>query len=149
MKLSRRDQIPLYGSRNLVCSGIPMSDQETPPTETDSAKTNAGLPFQDQVIRLSSEEIASLLPRLRGWELHPNGKRIVRRCRTRDFASAMALLARIGHLAEGVGHHPDLHLESYCHVRIELWTHAVEGLTHLDFQLAAKIDELLVNVTDP
>mgnify|MGYP003341152307 CR=1 FL=1 len=39
-------------------------------------------------------------------------------------------------------HHPDLHLESYRKVWIEIWTHAVGGLTENDFILAAKIDAL-------
>ena len=34
------------------------------------------------------------------------------------------------------GNHPDLHLTDYRDVRIELWTHAVGGLTENDFIVA-------------
>ena len=45
-------------------------------------------------------------------------------------------------LAEAEGHHPDLHLSGYRNVVLELYTHAVGGLTENDFILAAKIDVL-------
>ena len=45
-------------------------------------------------------------------------------------------------MAEADQHHPDLHLEEYRKVWIELWTHAIGGLSENDFILAAKIDEL-------
>jgi 4a-hydroxytetrahydrobiopterin dehydratase len=45
-------------------------------------------------------------------------------------------------IAESEGHHPDLHLQEYQNVWIELWTHAIGGLSENDFILAAKIDQL-------
>ena len=59
-----------------------------------------------------------------------------------DFAQALAFTNRIGAIAEEEGHHPDLHLR-WGAVRVELWTHAVNGLTRSDFVLAAKIDRAL------
>ena len=47
-----------------------------------------------------------------------------------------------GGLAEEEGHHPDLHLVGYRNVAIELWTHAIGGLSENDFITAAKIDLL-------
>jgi len=41
-----------------------------------------------------------------------------------------------------LGHHPDFHLERYRHLRIEIWTHSLGGLTERDFSLAAQIDAL-------
>ena len=49
-------------------------------------------------------------------------------------------------LAEEDGHHPDIHLEGYRRVWIELWTHAIGGLSENDFILAAKIDQLPIGV---
>ena len=40
------------------------------------------------------------------------------------------------------GHHPDLHIESWNRLRVEIWTHARKGLTENDFILASKIDAL-------
>jgi 4a-hydroxytetrahydrobiopterin dehydratase len=53
---------------------------------------------------------------------------------------------RVGDLAEAEGHHPDLHLSGYRNVVLELYTHAVGGLTENDFILAAKIDQLPVEL---
>jgi 4a-hydroxytetrahydrobiopterin dehydratase len=50
----------------------------------------------------------------------------------------------VAKVAEQDGHHPDLHLEGYRNVWIELWTHAIGGLSENDFILAAKIDQLPV-----
>ena len=48
---------------------------------------------------------------------------------------------KVAALAEQEGHHPDLHLEGYRQVAIELWTHAIGGLSENDFILAAKISQ--------
>jgi 4a-hydroxytetrahydrobiopterin dehydratase len=59
-----------------------------------------------------------------------------------DFAEALGFTNRIGAVAEEEGHHPDIHLR-WGAVRVEIWTHAVNGLTRSDFVLAAKIDRVL------
>ncbi len=58
-----------------------------------------------------------------------------------DFRTALDFTVKVGKLAEQQGHHPDLHL-SWGEVRVEIWTHKIEGLTESDFVLAAKIEEL-------
>jgi len=58
-----------------------------------------------------------------------------------DFASGLALVNRIGAIAEEEGHHPDLYL-AWGKVRVDLWTHKIDGLVLADFVLAAKIEEL-------
>ena len=55
---------------------------------------------------------------------------------------ALAAVNRIGALAEEQGHHPNLYL-AWGHVRVEIWTHKINGLTESDFILAAKIDEVV------
>jgi 4a-hydroxytetrahydrobiopterin dehydratase len=58
-----------------------------------------------------------------------------------DFAQAMAFTNRVGALAEEQGHHPDIHL-AWGKVKLQIWTHKIDGLTRSDFVLAAKVDEL-------
>lgn len=58
-----------------------------------------------------------------------------------DFVSALAFVDRVGELAEEQGHHPDIYL-TWGEVRVQIWTHKIDGLTESDFVLAAKIEEL-------
>jgi len=74
------------------------------------------------------------------WTL--DGSRIRRDFRPRDFRRALAWVNRVGMLAEEEQHHPDIHLTGWNRVRLELWTHAIDGLHANDFVLASKIDAL-------
>jgi 4a-hydroxytetrahydrobiopterin dehydratase len=94
------------------------------------------------VPKLSSEEVAHYLAALPGWALTHSSERIAREWDMKDFAAALRFFADVGRVAEEEGHHPDLHLTGYRHVTIEIYTHAVGGLTENDFILAAKIDRL-------
>jgi 4a-hydroxytetrahydrobiopterin dehydratase len=59
-----------------------------------------------------------------------------------DFEQALSFTNAVGAIAEREGHHPDIHL-AWGKVRIEIWTHKINGLTRSDFILAAKIDQIL------
>ncbi|MBI2805565.1 MAG: 4a-hydroxytetrahydrobiopterin dehydratase [Planctomycetes bacterium] len=93
---------------------------------------------------LSADEVKRLLPAVPAWSLTADDKRIRREWRVRDFVTALEFFQRVGQIAEEEDHHPDLHLVGYRNVAIEIWTHAVGGLTENDFILAAKIDQLPV-----
>jgi|SRR5687767_15222401 len=58
-----------------------------------------------------------------------------------DFQTALDFTVRVGAVAEEAGHHPDIYL-SWGKVRIEIWTHKIDGLSEGDFVLAAKIEKL-------
>jgi len=88
----------------------------------------------------AAEQWAGLLPQ---WRLIDDARRIERQWTAPDFAAAVAMIVAIGMRAEQADHHPDIHLERYRRLRIELTTHAVGGLTENDFILAAQIEELL------
>ena len=49
----------------------------------------------------------------------------------------------VGHLAEAAWHHPDLTI-SYAFVNVKIMNHAAKGITDKDFELAAKIEEVLM-----
>jgi 4a-hydroxytetrahydrobiopterin dehydratase len=80
------------------------------------------------------------------WQLAEDGKQITKEWLVTNFAAGITFLDKVAQLAEQEGHHPDLHLEGYRHVRINLSTHAVDGLSDNDFILAAKIDRLPVEL---
>lgn len=74
------------------------------------------------------------------WQVK-EGKKIVREFKFINFVHALAFVNRISELAENEGHHPDLHV-GYGYCTVELWTHAIRGLSENDFIVASKIDEL-------
>ena len=89
---------------------------------------------------LSEEEFGPLLSEVNGWQV-VDQKKIVKSYQLSNFAEALELTNKIGQLAEEEGHHPDILLR-WGAVKIELWTHKVDGLTEADFVLAAKIDKI-------
>ena len=58
----------------------------------------------------------------------------------------MKFFNAVAEIAEADGHHPDLHIVGYRNVSIEIWTHAIGGLSENDFILAAKIDQLPIEL---
>src|SRR4029079_4201386 len=97
-------------------------------------------PCEGGVPPLSADELANLLKEVPAWRLTSDGKRLRREWLFKDFLTGLEFFNRIAEVAEAEDHHPDLHLVGYRNVAIELWTHAVGGLTENDFILAAKID---------
>jgi 4a-hydroxytetrahydrobiopterin dehydratase len=61
--------------------------------------------------------------------------------KTKDFASALALVNEIGKLAEEANHHPDLEF-GWGYLRIKLTSHDKDAVTERDRKLAAAIDHL-------
>ena len=103
-------------------------------------------PCEGGIAKYTPAEAAAQLETLSDWQLSENGLRIKKHWQVRDFAAGIDFFRRVAKVAEEEGHHPDLHLEGYRHVWIELWTHALGGLSENDFILAAKIDRLPVQV---
>ena len=58
-----------------------------------------------------------------------------------NFKHTMDFVNKVADLAEKEGHHPVMHVY-YGKVVIELWTHAINGLSENDFIMASKIDKL-------
>ena len=58
-----------------------------------------------------------------------------------DFRDALEFTYEIGELAEAEWHHPDIHLQ-WGEVRVEMWTHKIDGLHKTDFVMAARMDRI-------
>ncbi len=97
-------------------------------------------PCEGGVPPLDQARIDDLLTQVAGWHIEQEF-RLTKAFKFPDFVTALAVVNRIGEIAEEQGHHPDLHL-SWGSVRVEIWTHKIDGLTESDFILAAKIDEV-------
>jgi len=104
------------------------------------------VPCEGGVPRLSPAEVEAHVGGLPGWRLTDDGQRIYKDWIVRNFMAGIEFFEKVAELAEREGHHPDLHLVGYRNVRIELWTHAIGGLSENDFILAAKIDRLSVRL---
>lgn len=104
------------------------------------------LPCEGGVPPVSQAEAVEQLENLPGWKLTAEGKRIRKDWTVKNFMAGLRFFQEVAAVAEDEGHHPDLHLEGYRKVWIEIWTHAIGGLSANDFILAAKIEELPVEV---
>jgi len=78
-----------------------------------------------------------------GWMLEQGSAKISRELIFQDFKSAVAFLNELAVLAEAEGHHPDINLFSWNHVKVTLSTHAIKGLSTNDFIMAVKSSALL------
>lgn len=95
------------------------------------------------------DEARLQLLQLDGWELLQHPDRIRKTWTVKHFRAGMEFFRLVEQLAEAAGHHPDLHLTAYRDVAIEIWTHAIQGLSLNDFILAAQIDQLPVQLRQP
>src|SRR6478672_5328175 len=100
------------------------------------------VPCEGGVPTLSKQEVDRLLEALPGWHTTREGQRIRREWKAKNFVAAIDFFNKIAALAEEEGHHPDLHLVGYRNVAVEIWTHAIGGLSENDFIVAAKIDRV-------
>lgn len=88
---------------------------------------------------LLDDEVAALAAELEGW--HVVASKLSREFRFANFVEAIAFIDRVAVAAEALNHHPEWS-NVYNRVKVELWTHDVGGLSHLDFELARKMNEL-------
>jgi 4a-hydroxytetrahydrobiopterin dehydratase len=95
---------------------------------------------------LTRSEAEALLAGAPSWSLDANAEKLSRSWVVKNFMAGIDFFNNVAALAEDENHHPDLHLEGYRNVKIVIWTHAVGGLTENDFILAAKINELPVQL---
>jgi 4a-hydroxytetrahydrobiopterin dehydratase len=90
----------------------------------------------------SEEEVKERLARdLPTWKLE-NGW-IRRRYKTNSWKGTLMVINTVGHLAEAAWHHPDI-TASYAWVEVRLMNHAAKGITDKDFELARKIEDVVL-----
>jgi len=90
----------------------------------------------------SDEQVkARLVDELAHWYLE-NGW-IRRKYKTSGWKATLMVVNTVGHLAEAAFHHPDLAV-SYAFVIVKLKNHAAKGVTNKDFELAQKIEEVMM-----
>jgi 4a-hydroxytetrahydrobiopterin dehydratase len=90
---------------------------------------------------LTGAQVAELMAQLDGWTIDDGGH-LSKAFKVKDFVAAVDAVNAITPIAEEEGHHPDLQL-AWGRLGVELWTHAIDGLSEADFVMAAKIDRAL------
>lgn len=89
--------------------------------------------------KLSDGEVKERLDQIGGWTLK-DGK-LHRGFECKDFVTAFGNMTRVALVAEAMNHHPEW-FNVWNKVVIDLNTHSVKGISNLDFDLAAKINEI-------
>src|SRR5881397_2148111 len=89
----------------------------------------------------TEEQIQEKLKAFPGWWYEDGWIR--RNYKTDGWPTTLMLVSAIGYLAEAAYHHPDLAVTWGC-VIVKLKNHAAGGVTDKDFELARKIEEVVL-----
>lgn len=91
-------------------------------------------PFDQKLIEIYLKELGN------DWFVLEDRK-ITKDFQFRKYSQTIDFFNKVAELADAENHHPVMHVY-YGKVAIELWTHAINGLSENDFILAAKIDKV-------
>lgn len=86
-------------------------------------------------------QIAERLTALPGWYFEDGWIRRV--YKTDGWPTTLMLVNAIGYLAEAAYHHPDLSV-TWGRITVKLSTHSAGGITDKDFELARRIEEVVL-----
>jgi 4a-hydroxytetrahydrobiopterin dehydratase len=108
---------------------------------SDELAHQSCVPCSGGVPALKGQALADLQAQLPDWEVVEE-HHLRRTFKFPDFVHALAFVNRVGEVAEREGHHPDISF-TWGRATIEIFTHAIDGLTESDFVLAAKLGRLV------
>lgn len=98
-------------------------------------------PCEGGVPALTTSEVAEYKKNITAdWKVTDDNK-VSKEFSFVNYRHTMDFVNKVADLAEEEGHHPVMHV-FYGRLVIELWTHAINGLSENDFIMAAKIDKL-------
>jgi len=94
-------------------------------------------------IKLSSDEISILMPKIKDWELLVDSdvQKLKRIFKVKTYTEAIELTNKVAELSDSVNHHPQIILE-YASVTVIWWSHNIKGLHNNDFIMADKTSQL-------
>ena len=103
-------------------------------------------PCEGGVIPFNISEIHKYQKKVDGWDIAQNKNKIYilkKKFTFKNFLESQKFVIKVGEISEEEGHHPDISF-GWGYARIDITTHAIEGLSENDFILAAKIDQINV-----
>lgn len=95
--------------------------------------------------KLTDAEIENELKDLDGWMLAEGRPAITKKYKFKDFRHAWTFMEDVAMEADAMSHHPEW-TNIYNRVEVILTTHDVGGISELDFDLAAIMDEVAADV---
>ena len=101
-------------------------------------------PCEGGIVPFDISEIHKYQKKVDGWDIIKNNDEIYlleKRFIFKNFEESQKFVNEIGKISEDEGHHPDI-LFGWGYAKINITTHAIEGLSENDFILAAKIDKI-------
>jgi len=104
------------------------------------------VPCRGDIPPFSKEEIDEYLKYLTDWKVQINEKKafyLSRVYKFSDFEKSLEFINKLSSIAEEEGHHPDLKF-GWGYAEVNIFTHAINGLSLSDFILASKIDMISV-----
>lgn len=107
-----------------------------PPRWEDPRRYNSYMPLPP---KLSTEEIASAIAGLEGWDLQ-DGK-LHREYAFADFTHAFGFMAAAATRIEAANHHPEW-FNVYGKIVVDLATHDAGGVTQYDVDLARTLESI-------
>ena len=102
------------------------------------------IPCEGGVLPFDVTEIHKYQKKIDGWDITKNIKNnylLEKNFRFKNFKESQNFVNKVGEISEEEGHHPDITF-GWGYVKINITTHAIEGLSENDFILAAKIDQI-------
>ena len=102
-------------------------------------------PCEGGVLPFDISEIHKYQKKVDGWNITKNEKNIhflEKKFSFKNFLESQNFVNNVGKISEEEGHHPDISF-GWGYAKINITTHAIEGLSENDFILAAKIDKIV------
>ena len=99
------------------------------------------VPCEGGVNPLNISEIHKYQKKVDGWDIIKNDKGIFflkKEFKFKNFKDSQIFVNKVGEISEKEGHHPDIFF-GWGYAKVNVTTHAIEGLSENDFILAANI----------
>jgi|TARA_Y100000389_G_C17206802_1_gene386470 4a-hydroxytetrahydrobiopterin dehydratase len=102
------------------------------------------VPCEGGAIPFDISQIHKYQKKVDGWNIVENTKKIFlleKMFKFKNFKESQNFVNEVSKISETEDHHPDI-LFGWGYAKINITTHAIEGLSENDFILAAKIDQI-------
>jgi 4a-hydroxytetrahydrobiopterin dehydratase len=104
------------------------------------------VPCRGDIPPFTREQIDEYLKFLLGWKVLVNENKafyLSRVYKFTNFEKSLGFINKVSIIAEEEGHHPDLKF-GWGYAEVNIFTHAINGISLSDFILASKIDMISV-----